>query len=145
MLVDGKSRRLAERKPSNLKVHIYCCESEDQSWEETSTLKDLSTSGARLLVKHPLEFGQLLLLTLPLPRHLRAFDKAERDYRVWVVVRSVKMMAISQPGKPLHEVGVAFIGKTPPPSFIRDPGTRYDLKPTPTRSGLWDVREMPRK
>jgi hypothetical protein len=145
MLVDGKSRRLAERKPSTLKVHIHCRESEDQSWEETSTLKDLSTSGARLTVKHSPEYGQLLLLTLPLPRHLRAFDKAERDYRVWVVVRSVKVIAMAQPGKTLNEVGVAFIGKTPPPSFIRDPGTRYDLKPTPTRSGLWDVREMPRR
>ncbi len=104
-----------------------------------SRLVDVTPFGARLSLKRPTETGRLIHLTLAMPPKLRCFDHIENQYRVWSLVRNVKML---EPGAgALVEIGVAFVGKHPPRSFAGDPTRRYEIAPSNLGAGLWSVKE----
>src|SRR5215213_3222366 len=139
MKFDGKSRRMRERLELSLPVRVFGRESEDMDWVETTRLIDVTPFGARFPLSHPTEPGRLLHLTLPMPRQLRCFDHVEDQYRVWALVRNLKVQEAGE-GKPArYEVGVAFIGKRAPESFDRDPTTRYEVAQSVTETGMWGI------
>jgi hypothetical protein len=84
--------------------------------------------GAGFTLKHPTEKGRLLHMTIPMPRQLRVFDHIEDQYRIWAVVRYMKTSIVDK--KTVFEVGVAFIGKRPPESYLKEPWKRYDISTT---------------
>jgi PilZ domain len=87
-------------------------------WEELTKSLDASARGVAFVVKHPVEVGQLLQVTLPLPRQLRSYDHEAATYRTYaVVVSAVKVAAGSR-------VGAAFLGKQPPQSSTDNPAAR---------------------
>lgn len=137
---DEKSRRLRERFALALPVRVHCRETSDYEWIEMSRLVDVTPFGARLRLKRPTEQGRLLLLTLGMPRQLRCFDHAEDQYRVWSLVRNVKMLDPQTSGGFVVELGVAFVGKHPPRTFADDPSRRYEIAPA-MAAGLWAVQE----
>ena len=136
-----KSRRLRERFALALPVRVLCRESLDHEWLEMSRLVDVTPFGARLRLKRPTEMGRLLQLTLPMPRPLRCFDHVEDQYRVWSLVRNVKLLDPGKEKGALVEIGVAFVGKRPPRSFEADPTRRYEIAQSSTETGLWTVKE----
>lgn len=138
---DEKSKRLRERVALALLVRVYGRESVDHEWTEMSRLVDVTPFGARLRLKRPTETGRLLLLTLAMPRQLRCFDHVEDQYRVWSLVRNVKMLDPGAAKGALVEIGVAFVGKRPPRSFESDPARRYEIAQPSSEAGLWSVRE----
>lgn len=138
---EGQSRRLRERFALALPVRVLCRESLDHQWIEMSRLVDVTPFGARLRLKRPTEMGRLLLLTLPMPRPLRCFDHVEDQYRVWSLVRNVKLLDPGSEKGALVEIGVAFVGKRPPRSFESDPSRRYEIARSSTEAGLWAVKE----
>ena len=139
---DGaESRRLRERFELALPVRVQCRESLDHEWIEMSRLVDVTPFGARLRLKRPTEAGRLLLLTLPMPRPLRCFDHVEDQYRVWSLVRNLRLLDPAREKGALVEIGVAFVGKRPPRSHDVDPSRRYEIAQSVTETGLWSVRE----
>lgn len=124
-----------------LPVRVNCRESLDHEWTEMSRLVDVTPFGARLRLKRPTEIGRLLRLTLPMPRQLRCFDHIEDQYRVWCLVRNVKLLDPRTEKGALVEIGVAFVGKRPPRSFEVDPARRYEIAESNTEAGLWAVKE----
>lgn len=136
-----KSRRLRERMVLGLPVRVQCRESLDHEWIEMSRLEDVTPFGARLRMKRPTEVGRLLLLTLKMPRPLRCFDHVEDQYKVWSLVRNVKLLDPKREKGALVEIGVAFVGKRAPRSFDADPSRRYEIAKTSAEVGLWAVRE----
>jgi hypothetical protein len=106
-----------------------------------SRLVDVTPFGARLRLKRPTETGRLLQLTLPMPRQLRCFDHIEDQYRVWSLVRHVRLLEPGAERGALVEIGVAFVGKRPPRSFEADPARRYEIASSSTEAGLWAVKE----
>jgi hypothetical protein len=77
-------------------------------WEEIGTSEDASLGGLSLRLTKPVEWGQLLSLTLPMPPQLRLYDDNDPTYFTYAVVRNV--MAF-----PRHQcVRVRFLGKRPP-------------------------------
>jgi hypothetical protein len=139
---DGdESRRLRERFELALPVRVQCRESLDHEWLEMSRLVDVTPFGARLRLKRPTETGRLLLLTLPMPRALRCFDHVEDQYRVWALVRNLRLLDPGREKGALVEIGVAFVGKHPPRSHNVDPSKRYEIAQSITDIGLWTVQE----
>jgi len=139
---DGeKSKRLRERFALALPVRVHCRESQDHQWVEMTRLVDVTPFGARLRLKRPTETGRLLQLTLPMPRPLRCFDHVEDQYRIWSLVRNVKLLNPGTEKGALVEIGVAFVGKRPPRSFEADPTQRYAIAQSGTETGLWAVKE----
>ena len=126
---EEKSRRQRERFALPLPVRVRCRESADHEWHEMSHLKDVTPFGARLRLKRPTEEGRLLHLTLAMPRQLRCFDHVEDQYRVWSLVRNVRILDPSTERGALVEFGVAFVGKHPPRTFANDPARRYEIAP----------------
>jgi hypothetical protein len=72
---------------------------------------------------HEAELGQVLLLSLALPKRLRQFDLTATTYRVYSLVRGVRR----RDERP--RVGVMFFGKYPPREFQERPAARF-LLPT---------------
>jgi hypothetical protein len=142
-MADGteRSKRLRERIKLALPVRVLCRESVGHEWIEMSRLVDVTPFGARFPLSHPTETGRLLHLTLPMPRQLRCFDHIEDQYRVWALVRHV-MPQPDVEGQLRYELGVAFTGKHPPASYVRDPATRYTIDSISAENNLWEVREV---
>jgi hypothetical protein len=136
---EKKSQRLRERIGLKLPVRVHGRDGMDDEWMEISRLVDVTPFGARLSLKRPTETGRLLHLTLAMPPKLRCFDHIEDQYRVWSLVRNVKLL---EPGAgALVEIGVAFVGKHPPRSFAGNPSRRYEMAQSNVGSGLWAVQE----
>ena len=136
-----QSKRIRERIELALPVRVEGRESLDHQWAEVSRLVDVTPFGARLRLKRPTETGRLLRLTLPMPRLLRCFDHVEDQYRVWSLVRNVKLLDPGSEKGALVEIGVAFVGKRPPRSFETDPSRRYEIAKSITELGLWTIVE----
>ena len=131
MEYEGKSRRLRERVKLSLPVRVECRETADFRWTEVSHLIDVTPFGAGFTLTRLTEVGRLLLLTLPMPRQLRSFDHAEDQYKVWAVVRHVRLhrgAGARAVGPTRYEVGVAFVGKRAPASYEQDPSLRYEIQ-----------------
>jgi hypothetical protein len=91
------------------------------TWEEITTTLDVSSGGACFSLGHEAELGQVLLLSLALPKRLRQFDLNDASYRVYTLVRGVRRRADQT------RVGVMFFGKYPPRGFQDRPAARFLL------------------
>jgi hypothetical protein len=91
------------------------------TWEEMTNTYDVSSGGACFPLTHEAELGQVLFLTLGLPKRLRQYDLMDASYRVYTLVRSVRRRADQL------RVGVMFFGKHPPRGFAERPGARFLL------------------
>lgn len=131
MAEPGKFKRIRQRLELRLPVRVHCQEAENVAWTEITRLIDVTPFGAGFTLKHPIEKGRLLHMTIPMPRQLRVFDHVEDQYRVWALVRYVKTIAAPAGSQQLFEVGVAFIGKHPPKSYTEDPAKRYEIGNAP--------------
>ncbi|MBK8150741.1 MAG: PilZ domain-containing protein [Acidobacteria bacterium] len=74
--------------------------------------------------RRPLEVGQIILVSLPLPTQMRRFDEKSDEYSVWSVVRFCRSVLMNY--KEAHQIGVAFTGKDPPPGYLRNPFCLYE-------------------
>jgi hypothetical protein len=75
-----------------------------------------------------------------MPRKLRNYDLAESQYKIWGIVR--RCITIKEPISKAerYSIGVAFIGKETPISFLDDPSLVYDIS---HREGdqFWSIKE----
>jgi hypothetical protein len=124
---EGKFKRIRERLELKLPVRVRCRETPEFEWTEITRLIDVTPFGAGFTLKHPIERGRLLHMTIPMPRQLRVFDHVEDQYRVWALVRYVKAKTEAAASAPIFEIGVAFIGKHPPRSYEENPARRYEI------------------
>jgi hypothetical protein len=144
---DQKQKRIRERIKLALPVRVHCRESAQHEWTEMSRLIDVTPFGARFPLTRPTERGRLLHLTLPMPRQLRCFDHVEDQYNVWALICHVSArpeFAGEEAGGVRYEVGVAFTGKHPPASYVRDPSTLYEAVAI-SGENMWRLKEVERK
>jgi hypothetical protein len=123
-------KRVRDRLKLQLPVRVHVRETVDFEWIEVTRLTNVTPFGAGFTLKRPTERGRLLHMTIPMPRQLRVFDHVEDQYRVWAIVRHLRAVESSPDKPPLFEVGVAFIGKRPPPSYEADPTKRFSVATT---------------
>jgi hypothetical protein len=137
-----------ERIKLALPVRVHCRETAAHEWTEMSRLVDVTPFGARFPLTRPTEKGRLLHLTLPMPRQLRCFDHVEDQYRVWALICHVSARPEfegDEAGGTRYEVGVAFTGKHPPQSYVKDPSTLYEAISVSAENNLWQLKEVERK
>lgn len=129
-------KRIRERLELRLPLRVQCRETPDFEWVEMTRLIDVTPFGAGFTLKHAIEKGRLLHLTIPMPRQLRVFDHVEDQYKVWALVRYVRPLPPEADKVPVFEVGVAFVGKRPPRSYEEDPAKRYEVAGSPSEAML---------
>lgn len=105
--------------------------------KEVADVISVSGSGAGFCLKRPCEVGRLVLLMLPLPSQLRSYDHDKELYRVWGLVQHCHKTSA---GGNSYQVGVAFVGKSCPPSYDENPLTSYRIIGM-DETGLWKVTE----
>jgi len=121
------SKRIRERLALRLPVRVACRDSRDFEWLEVTRLQNVTPFGAGFKLKHPTEKGRILHMTIPMPRQLRVFDHAEDQYRVFALVRHVQPLIELETQSATFDIGVAFIGKRPPASYLTEPWKRYEI------------------
>jgi len=137
-VTDKDSRRIQRYElalPTRVEVQIDA----KFSWNEITRLEDISAFGAGFNLKRPVKRGRLLVMSVPMPRQLRCYDYLEPQYRVWGLVRRC-LPITGNPAAESYAIGVAFIGKTPPQSFVENPSKLYDLS-VREDGGLWQLVE----
>src|SRR5215208_1383572 len=122
-------KRIRERLPLHLPVRVRARDTPTFEWTEMTRLTNVTPFGAAFSLKRPTEKGRLLHMTIPMPRQLRVFDHIEDQYRIWGVVRYLKSKMLDR--GTTFEVGVAFIGKSAPASYEKEPWKRYEISTTP--------------
>ena len=132
----SRTQRIRQRLELKLPVRIHCRETPDFEWIENTRLIDVTPFGAGFTLKHPVEKGRLLQMTIPMPRQLRVFDHVEDQYKVWALVRYFRPLPPAPDNTPVFEIGVAFIGKRPPKSYEEDPAKRYEIAGSATETML---------
>ena len=134
-----KETRRLQRFSLSLPVRVESRTNENNGWEEITRLTDISAFGAGFNLKHNVQCGRLLQLTIPLPRQMRCYDYTEPQYKIWGLVRS----CIPRENESVDEgnaIGVAFIGKNPPLSYFDDPNKIYEISHLDS-GRLWSVVE----
>jgi hypothetical protein len=122
-----------------LPVRVIGHEATGAYWEEMASVKDASSNGVCLALKRGVRMGQVLLLSLPLPKRLRRYDEAESSYRIYGLVRSVSG------DNGACRVGVMFLGRYPPRGFDRNPGGLFLLpSDPPPKTAQAERRKHPR-
>ncbi len=114
-------RRKTLRQNLGIPVRVQGFLADGGTWEELTTTLDVSYGGACFPLGHEAELGQVLLVSLALPKRLRQYDLTAATYRVYTLVRGVRR----RPEEP--RVGVMFFGKYPPRGFQERPAARYLL------------------
>jgi hypothetical protein len=120
------NQRQEVRMSLNIPVRISGIHPDGVPWEEMSTTSDASRHGASFVLDMKVEKGEVLLLTLPLPKRFRAYDINDQSYKVYSLVRSVIPV-----DKDTTQVGVLFLGRNAPRDYAQNPARRYLLPSDP--------------
>jgi hypothetical protein len=138
-----RTKRKARRIDTSMPVRVQYQTDRTSGWDEVSRLLQVSPLGCGIKIKHFVEIGRLVLLTMPLLPELRTFDFTEPQYKVWGLVRYINWENVSYNAlgeASLYEIGIAFVGKHPPDSFQKDPATTYQINGF-SPLGLWQIQE----
>jgi PilZ domain len=111
------------------------------AWSEITRLQDVSAFGAAFNLNRPIKRGRLVAMTMPMPRQLRCYDHLEPQYRIWGLVRRCILVENSIDSEQ-YAIGVAFIGKFPPASYIENPAKLFEITQLEEK-GFWKVVEAP--
>ena len=111
--------RKRDRIELTIPVRVRGKETDGSEWAELTHIIDVTQLGASFTLDREVEVGRIIHLELPLPWRMRQYDHADDLYRIYALVRWVK------PGEGTRSVGVAFIGKNPPASYLHDPSRIY--------------------
>jgi hypothetical protein len=108
MASDRADLRREFRLGLNLPVRVVGRGPGGGSWEELTETEDTGAGGiALLLTRQPMP-GEVLRVTLPLPRPLRVVDTGEAAYTAWGMVRAVL------PAGDRYRVGMNFLDQSRP-------------------------------
>jgi len=124
----GTERRKNLRLGLAIPLRVQGFLADGGTWDEMSTTDEVSSGGACFPLSHDVDLGQVLLLSLALPKRLRQYDLNDATYRVFALVRGQRLRAEKA------RVGVMFFGKYPPRGFDQRPAARY-LLPSDSLSG----------
>lgn len=122
----ASDRRRDPRMSLSVTVRVQAHDPDGTPWEEMTATDDASYGGASFPLKHPHGVGQVLSLSLPLPRNFRRYDLTETSYKIFALVRNTRAGSEGE-----HVAGVMFIGRVPPKGYDVRPGGRYRLPDDP--------------
>lgn len=139
-IVEKEARRI-KRYSLSLPTRVEVRVDSKFTWNEITRVEDVSAYGAGFTLKRPIKRGRLAVISLPMPKQLRCFDYHEPQYRIWGLVRRCIPLT-SNPGAAAYAIGVAFVGKNPPPSYFDNPSKLYELAKQEDK-GMWTLIEAP--
>jgi hypothetical protein len=116
-----QERRKHTRMGISLPVDVKGFEIDGRPWGEMTSSQEISFGGVSFLLKHLTAPGQVLHLSLPLPKTFRRYDVATTSYQVFSLVRWINA------DKAPIRIGALFLGRNPPKEFEENRGGRFLL------------------
>lgn len=110
-------------------------------WKEMGEVISVSSTGAGFYLKRECKPGRLVSLMIPVEPELRYYDHEKELYRVWGLVQHCHRLSDEDMG---FHVGVAFIGRNAPESYMEDPVQSYRICGM-SDDGMWKVSEAVRE
>jgi hypothetical protein len=126
------------RRALRLPVRVQGFDADGAPWDEMTITDETSLGGVSFHLQHAVATGEVVLLSLPLPKHFRRFDLAAPVYRVHALVRT----AADESGS--FRVGALFLGKEPPRDFGQNRARKRHVTPSEHAAELSDRRRRPR-
>lgn len=118
-------RRKDPRMGVSVPVRVQGHDSDGHGFEEMTNTAEVGFGGTSFRARHPVEPGQVVLLSLPLPKAFRRYDLGDPSYKVYALVRDTRTV------NGQLRVGVCFLGRMPPKGYAENPGGRYLLPSDP--------------
>lgn len=131
-------QRIAGRNKTRIKVVVKGRESIDIFWKEVSETENVSKLGANFTLKRECHPGKILSLMMKMPKNFRSYDWDKKLYPVWAIVQFCT--PITRTGENGFQVGVAFVGKNAPKSYLEDPNKIYQISGM-DEEGFWNIEE----
>ena len=108
-------------------------------WEEIAEVTSSSVTGATIRLPRECVTGRVISLSLPLPPYLRSYDHDKDFYQIWGLIQNCHRSRAG--GDMASYVGVAFIGRSAPVDYKKDPLQSYRICGV-NDDGLWKVEPM---
>jgi len=131
-------KRRNERLSLAISAVVKAKENKENFWKEPAELVSISRSGAGFYIARKCEVGSIVSLMMPMPKHLRCYDTDKELYRVWGLVQHCSQVSGAEDSD--FHVGVAFVGKNPPPSYNENPLQSYRIAGM-NEDGTWRIVE----
>lgn len=126
-------KRLRPRLKVHMPVQVVGRSVQQEKFREICQTQDASAYGICLRLLSQVERGSIVYLSMRMPRKLRLYDLASDIYQIYAQVQHVKLLSNG-----MREVGLAFLGKNPPPGFEVLQSAEYmtlPLKKAPGQTG----------
>ena len=137
-LLDDENRDI-RRTAISLPLSVEVKDRHGTLWSDFGWFQDVSKVGAGFSLPRQIQRGRLVLLKSRLPKEYRSFDFNKLEYNVWGLVRRC-IETQDASGTSFFSVGVAFVGKNPPPNYYRDPSALFELSGTnPNKDSAWEL------
>lgn len=130
-------RRTRKRTTTELKAIVQFYTSPDEPWKEVTVITTVSRSGAGMTLSRACQPGSLVSLLLPMPRDLRLYDIEDELYQI---IGLVQYCHAATADRFAYNIGVGFIGKDMPASYLADPMQSYRISGA-SEDGLWQIVE----
>lgn len=138
-----KTKRRSVRNPLRIPVTVVYRPEPTVIIREMTSAVSVSDIGIGFRLKQELEEGQVVELSLQLPRELRKYDLESEYYHVWGVIRHCIKSRTSDDSIEAHYIGVALIGARPPTFYERNPMALFELAGCGS-DGFWLASEIAR-
>lgn len=126
-------KRLRPRLKVRMPVQVVGKSTQQEKFREICQTQDASAYGVCLRLLSQVERGSIVYLSMRMPRKLRLYDLASDVYQIYAQVQHVKLLSNG-----MREVGLAFLGKNPPPGFEALQSADYmtlPIKKSPGQTG----------
>lgn len=137
MSEEYKKVRRFERTHVSLPGIVHWRKNKDVFWKESTEIVSISHAGAGFNLRSARAVGSIISLTLNMPKKLRRYDLDKKLYRIWGLIQYC--IPINDE-RYKHQVGVAFLGKNVPRSYLDDPFRSYKISGI-GEDGFWSLGE----
>ena len=131
-------KRRVFRDPTSLSVVVKGRENKDEFWKEVAETVNVSRLGVSFRIQRKCDVGRIISLIMKMPKNFRRYDLDKKLYRVWGLVQYCS--PISSEISDGYQIGVAFVGKHPPESYLESPLKSYRVSGMDS-DGFWSIGE----
>ncbi len=133
-----QERRSLSRSPFSFSIVVKGRESSNEFWKETADVVNVSKLGASFNLRRECPAGRVVSLIMNMPARHRCYDLDKKLYRIWGLVQYCS--PVQHDDEIEYQIGVAFVGKHAPQSYLEDPLKSYRVSGM-DEEGFWHIGE----
>jgi len=134
---EPQASKVVDHRSSLMHALVCIAGNEGRLEKKVAEVISVSPTGAGFYLGHEFKAGHLLSMMIPAEPQLRSYDHNRELYKVWGLVQHCHPVVGDDPS---FHIGIAFIGREAPKSYVSDPTTSYRICGM-SDDGLWKIKE----